>query len=139
MDQSSGERVESVRSIGSERRRDPIPASTGSGQPAFSPDSHGGEHSQLSRRAVPKPLGHRPESSQSQSADKTVTLARQPVKFNSDEWQTLRLTFHGEELKVEVAGITAKAQDPIFAQDKERMHFIAIDGEVALRRLIVTK
>ena len=72
-------------------------------------------------------------------ADKAVPLASQPVQFKPEDWQTLRVTFHGDELKVDVAGATVKAKDAIFAQPKERMHLIAFDGEVGLRRLVVVE
>jgi hypothetical protein len=74
-----------------------------------------------------------------ESADAAKPLARERIRYKTDQWQTVRLTFAGEELKVQFAGITLLAKDPVFAELKETMHFIAFGGEVGLRRLIVVK
>jgi hypothetical protein len=72
-------------------------------------------------------------------ADTTKPLARERIRYKRDEWQTVRITFDGDELKTQVAGITLLAKDPIFAELKESMHFIAFGGEVGLRDLVVVK
>ncbi len=72
-------------------------------------------------------------------ANKAVSLGKQRVKFNTHEWQTLRLTFKGEELTAEIAGEKLTAKDPILGELKSQMHFIAFDGEVGLRKLVVVK
>ncbi|MBK8094223.1 MAG: arylsulfatase [Verrucomicrobiaceae bacterium] len=63
----------------------------------------------------------------------TIQLAKQRVKFKSSDWQTLRLTFHGEELTAQFVGTTLKAKHPILAAAKAQLNFIAFEGEVGLR------
>jgi len=72
-----------------------------------------------------------------EAAAKAVSLGRQRLRFDPHEWQTLRLTFNGDELTVQVAGVTTKANDPVIAETKSRLFFIAFDGEVGLRKLVV--
>ena len=55
-------------------------------------------------------------------ANKAVSLGKQRVKFNTHEWQTLRLTFKGEELTAEIAGEKLTAKDPILGELKSQMH-----------------
>ena len=74
-----------------------------------------------------------------EAPDKTVTLARTRVQFKPKEWLTLRATFKGDELTVQAAGTTTTAKNPIFAEPKVQAHFIAFDGEIGLRKLMVLK
>ena len=43
------------------------------------------------------------------------------------------------ELTAEIAGEKLTAKDPILGELKSQMHFIAFDGEVGLRKLVVVK
>ncbi len=63
----------------------------------------------------------------------TIQLAKQRVKFKSSDWQTLRLTFKGEDLSAEFAGATLKAKHAVLAEEKAQLNFIAFDGEVSVR------
>jgi arylsulfatase A len=74
-----------------------------------------------------------------QAAVRAVTLARQRVKFDAGQWQAMRVAFAGQEVTVQVAGVTVKASDPVIAAAKERACFIAFDGEVGLRRLVAVE
>lgn len=74
-----------------------------------------------------------------ESADKAEQLARQRVKCKHSEWQTMRITFSGDELTAQVAGVTAKARHPVFAEEKEQIHFIAFEGEIGVKNLVVVK
>lgn len=74
-----------------------------------------------------------------ESADKATSLGKQRVRFNANEWQTVRLTFVGDELKAEVAGVIVKAKDACLGEQKTQLNFIAFDGEVGLRKLIIAK
>jgi len=65
----------------------------------------------------------------------TIQLGKQRVKFKSSEWQTLRLTFKGEELTAEFAGVTLKAKHAVLAEEKAQLNFIAFEGEVCLREV----
>lgn len=74
-----------------------------------------------------------------ESADKALQLARQRVKLKRDEWQTMRVTFKGEELTAQIAGTTATAKHPVFAEAKAQINFIAFDGEVGIKNLFIVK
>ena len=65
----------------------------------------------------------------------TIQLGKQRVKFKSSEWQTLRLTFKGDELIAEFAGVTLKAQHAVLAEEKAQLNFIAFEGEVGVREV----
>jgi arylsulfatase A-like enzyme len=65
----------------------------------------------------------------------TIQLGKQRVKFKSSEWQTLRLTFKGDELTAEFAGVTLKAQHAVLAEEKAQLNFIAFEGEVGVREM----
>lgn len=69
----------------------------------------------------------------------TLQLAKQRVKFKASDWQTLRLTFQGDELTVEFAGTTAKAKHAILAEPKEQLNFIAFEGEVGIKQVVLAK
>jgi hypothetical protein len=71
--------------------------------------------------------------------DKVVPLGKTQVKFKSAEWQTCRVTFQGDEITVQFAGTTTKAKHAIFAEAKEQLNFIAFDGEVGIKQLVVSK
>ncbi|WP_395719283.1 arylsulfatase [Prosthecobacter sp.] len=71
-----------------------------------------------------------------ESSDQTVPLGKSRVKFKSGEWQTLRLTFQGDELTAQFAGTTTKSKHAVFAETKTQLNFIAFDGEVGVRKVI---
>jgi hypothetical protein len=74
-----------------------------------------------------------------ETADKALPLGKTQVKFKSAEWQTFRVTFQGDEITVQFAGKTTKAKHAIFAEAKEQLNFIAFDGEVGIKQLVVAK
>ncbi len=78
-----------------------------------------------------------PERGQAQDA--VIPLARQRVKFNKDEWQTLRATFKGRELTVQLAGVTVRAAHEVLAEAKEQINLIGFEGEIGLRKLSVVR
>jgi arylsulfatase A-like enzyme len=69
----------------------------------------------------------------------TIQLGKQRVKFRSSEWQTLRLTFKGDELTAEFAGVTLKVQHAVLAEEKAQLNFIAFEGEVGVREVKLAK
>jgi arylsulfatase A-like enzyme len=69
----------------------------------------------------------------------TIQLVKQRVKFKSSDWQTLRLTFKGDELTAEFAGVTLKAQHAVLAEEKAQLNFIAFEGEVGVREVKLAK
>jgi hypothetical protein len=69
----------------------------------------------------------------------TIQLGKQRVKFKSSDWQTLRLTFKGEELTAEFAGVTLKTQHAVLAEEKAQLNFIAFEGEVGVRGVLLAK
>jgi arylsulfatase A len=68
-----------------------------------------------------------------------ISLGRQRVKFKAADWQTLRLTFQGQELTVEFAGTTTKVKHAVIAEEKAQFHFIAFEGEVGLQKVFLAK
>lgn len=75
----------------------------------------------------------------SEAADKTVPLAKTRVKYKANEWQTMRLTFQGDELTVEYCGTVTKAKHAVFAESKEQLNFIAFEGEVGVRKVAIAR
>lgn len=69
----------------------------------------------------------------------TIQLGKQRVRFKSGDWQTLRLTFKGDELTAEFAGVTLKAKHTVLAEAKAQLNFIAFEGEVGLRKVLLAK
>jgi arylsulfatase A-like enzyme len=69
----------------------------------------------------------------------TIQLGKQRVKFKSGDWQTLRLTFTGDELTAEFAGVTLKAKHVVLAEAKAQLNFIAFEGEVGVRKVLLAK
>jgi arylsulfatase A-like enzyme len=69
----------------------------------------------------------------------TIQLGKQRVRFKSSDWQTLRLTFKGDELTAEFAGVTLKAKHTVLAEAKAQLNFIAFEGEVGLRKVLLAK
>lgn len=69
----------------------------------------------------------------------TIQLGKQRVKFKSSDWQTLRLTFKGDELTTEFAGVTVEAKHAVLAEAKAQLNFIAFEGEVGLRKVLLAK
>ena len=69
----------------------------------------------------------------------TIQLGKQRVKFKSGDWQTLRLTFKGDEVTTEFAGVTLKAKHAVLAEAKAQLNFIAFEGEVGVRKVLLVK
>lgn len=73
-----------------------------------------------------------------EGADKTLPLAKTKVKFKRDEWQTLRLGFQGDTLTAQFSGTSIKAAHPVLAEQKTQLNFIAFDGEVGVRHVMMS-
>ena len=73
-----------------------------------------------------------------ESPDKATPLGKAKVKFTRGEWQTMRLTFAGDELTVQCAGSEMKARHPAFAEHKEQLNFIAFGGEVGVKQVQIS-
>ncbi len=76
-----------------------------------------------------------------QGQDKTQTepIARQKLKLNAEDWQTLRISFKGEEVTAQIAGVTATGKHPVIAEAKEQLNIIVFDGEAGFKNLQVVK
>jgi arylsulfatase A-like enzyme len=72
-------------------------------------------------------------------AEDTLPLTKKRVRFKRGEWQTLRLTFAGEEMKAEFVGTTTTVKHPVMAQPKAQLNFIAFGGEVGIRSVALAK
>ncbi len=68
----------------------------------------------------------------------TLLLGKKRVKFDSNQWQTVRLTFQEDELIVDFAGSETKAKHAIIAEPKTQANFIAFDGVVAIKEAVVS-
>ena len=101
--------------------------------PAVTPDEVRSYRVVLSRGAVDVAVN----PAKGDPDDRATELATKRLKFDAAEWQTLRLTFAGDELTAQVAGQTLRCRDPLFVKRKDRLHGIAFEGEVGLRRLVV--
>jgi hypothetical protein len=77
--------------------------------------------------------------SKGEAADQVLPLGKTRVKFKADDWLEMRLTFRGDELTVECAGTTTKAEHAVFSGMKEQANFIAFDGEVQLKNVAVSR
>ena len=76
---------------------------------------------------------------QGQAKDQSEPLARQKIKLKADEWQTLRVTFAGNEVTAQIGGFSAKATHAVIAEVKEQLNLIVFDGESGFRNLKVVK
>ncbi len=68
-----------------------------------------------------------------------LVLAQLKVKLKTDVWQTLRLTFRGGEVTVEIAGNKLTAKHPILTEPRSEMNLLAFEGEIGFRNLVVTR
>ncbi|MHB1078795.1 MAG: sulfatase family protein [Prosthecobacter sp.] len=76
---------------------------------------------------------------QGQDKSQTEPLARQKIKFNAEDWQTLRITFKGDQVIAQIAGVTAAGKHPVIAEAKEQLNMIVFDGVAGFRNLRVVK
>lgn len=72
------------------------------------------------------------------AGDETEPLARQKLKLQAEDWQTLRLTFAGDQITAQIAGITVTARHPVIAGEKSQMNLIVFDGVAGFKNLRVT-
>jgi len=82
-------------------------------------------------------IAKNPEAGEGQ--DKTVQLARERVRLKPGAWYPLRISFKGNELVVQIAGVTAKGTHEVFGQAKGVFNFLVFDGEIGFRNLKVVK
>ncbi len=71
--------------------------------------------------------------------DKAEHLAREKVRLDAKGWQTLRVTFAGDEVTAQMAGVTVKARHPVFGEAKEQLNLLVFDGEAGFRNLRVVR
>ncbi|WP_395752623.1 arylsulfatase [Prosthecobacter sp.] len=76
-----------------------------------------------------------------QGQDKTQTepLARQKIKLNAEDWQTLRISFKGDQISAQIAGVTATGKHAVIAEEKTQLNLIVFDGEAGFKNLRVVK
>lgn len=74
-----------------------------------------------------------------QDKNQTEPLARQKLKLNAEEWQTLRITFKGDEVTAQIAGVTVKGRHAVIAEAKQQQNLIVFDGEAGFRNLRVVQ
>lgn len=76
---------------------------------------------------------------QGQDKAQAEPLARQKIKLNAEDWQTLRITFKGEQVTAQIAGVTVAGKHPVIAEAKEQLNLIVFDGVAGFRNLQVVK
>lgn len=62
-----------------------------------------------------------------------------PLKLKRGEWHTLRVTFQGDEITVQIGDVTAKGKHEIIRGPKGLMNLLVFEGSMGFRKLIVTK
>jgi arylsulfatase A len=72
-----------------------------------------------------------------QDKNQTEPLARQKIKLNAEDWQTLRISFKGDQITVQIAGVTATGKHAVIAEAKEQLNLIVFDGEAGFKNLSV--
>ena len=76
---------------------------------------------------------------QGQDKSQIEPLARQKLKLNAEDWQTLRITFKGDQVTAQIAGVTTAGKHPVIAEAKEQLNLIVFDGEAGFRNLQAVK
>ena len=74
-----------------------------------------------------------------QDKSQTEPLARQKLKLNVEEWQTLRISFKGDQITAQIASVTATGKHPVIAEAKEQLNLIVFDGEAGFKNLRVVQ
>ena len=69
----------------------------------------------------------------------TERLIFDRVRLRPEMWHPLRLTFAGDQLTVQVAGVAPQTRHPVIAQPKNGLSFLGFEGTIGLRRLEVVK
>lgn len=76
---------------------------------------------------------------QGQDKAQTEPVARQKFKLNAEDWQTLRITFKGDQITAQIAGVTATGRHPVIAEAKTQLNLIVFDGEAGFKNLRVVQ
>lgn len=76
---------------------------------------------------------------QGQDKDQTEPVARQKIKLNAEDWQTLRITFKGDQVTAQIAGVTATGKHAVIAEAKTQLNLIVFDGEAGFKNLRVVQ
>lgn len=84
-------------------------------------------------------LGITKNPASGEGKDKTEPLATQKIDLQSETWYPLRLTFRGEELIAEIAGVTAKASHPVLGETKGALNFLVFGETIGFRRVQVAQ
>ncbi len=76
---------------------------------------------------------------QGQDRSQTEPVARQKIKLDAEDWQTLRISFKGDEVTAQIAGVTATGKHPVIAGTKTQLNLIVFDGEAGFKNLRVVQ
>lgn len=74
-----------------------------------------------------------------QAQDQAETLAAEKLRLDAGQWHTLRVTFAGDQVTAQIAGVTVKAKHPVFAEAKDQLNLLVFDGEAGFRNLRAVK
>jgi DNA-binding beta-propeller fold protein YncE len=78
-------------------------------------------------------------SSKVAESTEATSLAKKRIRFEPDQWQTIRISFAKDALTVQMGEESLTAEHPAFAETKSQINFIPFDGEVGLRKLLVVE
>ncbi len=76
---------------------------------------------------------------QGQGQEKVETLATQRIKLKQGEWNTLRITFAGNQITAQIAGVTLSARHTVIAEAKEQMNLLVFEKEAGFKNLRLVK
>ena len=74
-----------------------------------------------------------------QGKDGTVALGGKRIALDIDDWETLRVTFEGEKLTAQIAGVSATATHPVIGEEKQQLNLLVFEGSAGFRKLRVVK
>ncbi|MBI5832697.1 MAG: arylsulfatase [Armatimonadetes bacterium] len=74
-----------------------------------------------------------------EAADRATTLARAKLRLRRGEWATVRASFAGPQVTVQVGGVTAKGTHPVLAGLKQQMDLLVFEGDCGLRQVVVAR
>ncbi len=76
---------------------------------------------------------------QGQGQEKVETLATQRIRLKQGEWNTLRITFAGNQITAQIAGVTLSARHAVIAEAKEQMNLLVFEKEAGFKNLRLVK
>lgn len=73
--------------------------------------------------------------SKGEPADKIEPLARKALKLDANQWYPLRITFRGDEAKVQIAGVTISGTHPVIGEPKAALNVLVFGEKIGFRQI----